>query len=192
MGSLMSISKDFWKKIKNRFFVCEQILFYRFSTTMNQTSLASVYPASHENISDLLYFDTQHNLDIYHQFLARGDTGYLASIGKTCIHRSWVIHHPGTVWPHWALPMTLSPGEAYIHFCETAEDAKGKNIFAHVLSVITDDFLNCRNIYICVNTKNKASIRSIEKAGFQLVRKTILLAMINQLIYSREHRISSS
>lgn len=138
------------------------------------------------NINDVLHFDKPAHLLLFQQFLQRGDRGYLAYLENICLHRSWVICKPGVVFLHWSVPMTLLESEVYIHFCETGPTGRGKNIFPHVLSVIASDFCGSKNVYICVNSNNAASIRSIEKAGFCLWRKIQTIALLNVRLIKRE------
>ena len=167
-------------------FASEKLLLYRSQTLTGQTSPTEIKMATPENINDILYFDSRTNVDKFQRFLAQGDHGYLGYLGKNCVHRSWVKCVPEKVFLHWALPMELKENEAYIHFCETAPVARGKNIFAHILSRISEEYQHCNNVYICVNFKNKASIRSIEKAGYVKIRSYRIIALANRLIYKNE------
>jgi len=166
-------------------FAAERLLLYRQGAYVSQPSPVTVTRATAENIGDVLAFDTPDKLALYRQFLAEGETGYLGYLDGKCVHRSWVKRLPGKVQLHWALPLILQKGEAYIHYCETAPTARGKNIFAHVLVLIREDYTQFSNVFICVNATNHASIRSIEKAGFVLVRTYRILALVNRLLYKQ-------
>ncbi|HPS74402.1 MAG TPA: hypothetical protein PLD52_08920 [Bacteroidales bacterium] len=178
--------KKFMLKVLRRMFASETLLLYRSHSLTGQTSPTEIKMATPENINDVLFFDSRTNVEKFQRFLAHGDSGYLAYLGETCVHRSWVKCVPEKVFLHWALPMELQENEAYIHFCETAPMARGKNIFAHVLSRISEEYQHCNNVYICVNNKNKASIRSIEKAGYVKIKSYRIIALANSLIYKNE------
>lgn len=175
----------FLKKVFNRLFASERLLLYRHASDTVQLSPVKIIKANENNIRDVLFFDSPEKMDKYLGFLAHGYVGYLAYLGSDCVHRSWVQCLPGRVWLHWSLPMTLQENEAYIHFCETASIARGKNIFSLVLCQICEDFRHFKNIYICVNDRNHSSIRSVEKAGFIPVKTYRIVAIFNRLIYKK-------
>ena len=63
----------------------------------------------------------------------------------------------------------LLENQIYIAWCETAGFARGLGIYPYVLGRIVQDYSN-KQIFIAVNKNNAASIRGIEKAGFELCR----------------------
>jgi hypothetical protein len=141
------------------------IVIFQLRTPAHQSSEANIKRATHENLKDILFFQDQKYIDRFKTFLERGDTGYLAYLKGNCIHRSWVRFGKQTVYPHWAVPYNLKENEVYIHYCETAPEARGQNVYPHVLSEIASS-LKDRIVLISANKKNAASIRGIEKAGF--------------------------
>lgn len=174
------------KKILRRMYASEHLLLYEHRNNSMQVSPADIRMATLDNISDVLSFDTQKNLEKYIHFLHNGNLCFLGYLDNQCAHRSWVIKYPSKVWLHWAVPMDLQSGEVYIHFCMTAPFARGKNIFPHILCYIADQFAECKKVYICVNAKNLPSIKSIEKAGFMPIKKIFVIAFLNTLIYKKE------
>jgi len=181
------MKRSFFIKIFHHLFAAEQLILFRFVSSIPQKSPAEVCSATFENIQDVLFFDTPDKVEKYRNFLFRGDKGYLAYLDGKCVHRSWVITLPRKVWLHWSLPFATQENEAYIHFCETATLARGKNIFSHVLCRIAADYRHCKNIYICVNVKNRPSSRSIEKAGFMPVKRYRIIAFLNMLVFKKEY-----
>ncbi len=152
--------------LKNRIYTNETIIVYQLVKPKKQISPAILKQATHSNLNDILYFQDKIYIDIFKKFLQIGDTGYFAYIDKNCIHRSWVKSNNQIVYPHWTLPYKLKNNEVFIHYCETAPEARGKNIYPHVLSHISNDFKD-KKIIIAVNKNNHASLRGIQKAGFE-------------------------
>jgi ribosomal protein S18 acetylase RimI-like enzyme len=167
-------------------FASERLLLYKHGSDIPQSSPAEIRKATPGNIRDVLFFDTPDKVEKYLNFLELGDRGYLGYLDGNCVHRSWVKCGPGVVWLHWSLPLSLKENEAYIHFCETAPQSRGKNIFSHMLCHISEELKHCKNIYICINVNNPASIRSVEKAGFMLMHRYRIVAFLNRLIYKRK------
>ena len=54
----------------------------------------------------------------------------------------------------------------HLCYCETIPEARGKGYYPQLLSYIQNDFRS-DDLYMVVNEKNYASIRGIEKAGFE-------------------------
>jgi len=112
-------------------------------------------------VKDVLEFQSPRYLSTFEHFLHRGDTGYFAYLDGKCVHRSWVVHSPQTIHLHPMLPKKLQEGEAFIHYCETAPQARGQNIYPAVLAKIAEDFRDYGHaLMICTNAKNKSSIRA--------------------------------
>ncbi|MDR3259736.1 MAG: hypothetical protein LBT51_09045 [Fusobacteriaceae bacterium] len=138
---------------------------YKIDKLIKQESEASVKPVCLENLQDILSFQDIKYVSIFEQFLKIGDKGYYAYIKDKCVHRSWAKFNEQIVYPHWTAPLQLKKEELYIHYCETASEVRGKNIYPHVLSTIIENNSN-KIILISVNKKNISSIKGIEKVGF--------------------------
>ena len=105
----------------------------------------------------------------FEAFLARGDCGYYGYLGDRVVHRSWLVRGPGIMrlwrrFGEWA----VREGEAYIHYCETAPEARGHAIYPAALSRIANDTAaqGTRRLFIATEAENPASQRGIERAGF--------------------------
>lgn len=164
-------------------FTFEVIFLFKNATheMKQQTSKADIVPANEENIKDVLNFQDSKYIDIFREFIKSGDIGYLGYLDGKCIHRSWVVCTPQIVNLHRFLKMRLLSDEAFIHYCETAEYARGKNIYPHVLTEIVDNFLSFKEkktIYISADSKNLPSIKGIEKAGFEKIAKIGILVIL--------------
>ncbi|MFW3344165.1 hypothetical protein [Aliarcobacter butzleri] len=165
--------------IKNRFYTNDTIVLYSLKNYQIQTSVATIKHATNENLKDVLYFQPQKYIDIFKNFLSLGDKGYFAYIKDKCIHRSWIKGNQQIVYPHRLVPHKLKENEVFIHYCETAPEARGKNIYPHVLSNIIEEHQD-KEILISVNETNIGSIKGVEKVGFrerERVKVLVILGM---------------
>ncbi|RXI25322.1 hypothetical protein [Aliarcobacter trophiarum] len=175
----MKTLKKLLNYIKLRLYINETIVVYNLKNYQIETSVATIKHATSENIKDVLYFQPQRYINIFENFLSLGDKGYFAYLQDKCIHRSWVKSNHQIVYPHWAYPYKLKENELFIHYCETAPEARGKNIYPHVLSNIIDDYKD-KDILISVDDENIASKKGVEKVGFrerERVNVLIILGM---------------
>ena len=144
----------FLKKLKsfiiNRFYVNETIILFELDKLILQTSTANICKINNNNLSDILNFQDEKSLNIFKDFLLLGY--YYGYINNNCIHRSWLKLNEQIVQLHWASPYKLKQNEAFIHYCETALEARGKNIYPHVLSNIIKEHKD-KKILIAMDDK---------------------------------------
>ena len=162
----MSFLRKLYKYLKIRIFLKETVVLYRLQNHQIQNSVATIKHATNENLKDVLYFQSQRYIDTFKNFLSLGDKGYFAYLQDKCIHRSWLKSNEQIVHPHWAYPYKLKENEVFIHYCETAPEARGKNIYPHVISNIIKEHQD-KDILISVNDENIASKKGVEKVGFR-------------------------
>ncbi len=146
--------------------------------TVSPTSACTIAPATLENVADVLHFETPFLLELYKEFLNRGDRGYLAYLEGRCVHRSWVQLGPQRVTLFRRLRRDLAAGEAYIHYCETAPEARGQNVYPAVLAHITRELGATHRVLIATVLQNAASVRGILKAGFVEQERIRLLVLL--------------
>jgi RimJ/RimL family protein N-acetyltransferase len=60
----------------------------------------------------------------------------------------------------------IGPEEAYVHYCETSPEARGRGLYPAVLGHIARERSDLAALYIACESENLASRRGIEKAGF--------------------------
>ena len=120
-----------------------------------------------ENVDDAESFQSENYIRSFRNFLKRGVTGYYAYKDGVCVHRSWVFEEKMQI--HSLVTELLLENQIYIAWCETAGFARGLGIYPQVLGRIVQDYSD-KQIFIAVNKNNAASIRGIEKAGFELYR----------------------
>lgn len=163
--------------IKHRLFVIEIVNLY-FYDSCNPTSInqIDIREASESNLKDILSFQDSSYIDLFNSFLNSGDRGYFAYLDDECVHRSWVKSNDQYVYPHWIYPMKLKSNQHFIHYCETSPKARGRGIYPAVLSKISLDYKDKGELLICVDSRNKASIKGVVKAGF--VKKEIIFVVV--------------
>ena len=105
-------------------------------------------------------------MEVFRNFLALGDHGYYAYLDDKCVHRSWVKSNEQVVYPHLAYSMKLKPNQHFIHYCETARQARGKGIYPAVSSKIVEVLKDKGEILMSINANNIASIKGAQMAGF--------------------------
>ncbi|MGQ4876332.1 MAG: hypothetical protein ACP6IY_19900 [Promethearchaeia archaeon] len=165
--------------IKRSLYFNEVSILYKHKYFINQTSIANIRKVDYKNISDLLNFQDKKYLKIFNNFLDVGDIGYYAYLNGKCIHRSWVQFGEKEVKVHRFLKRKIKKNEAFIHYCETAPWARGKNIYASVLSKIVNDFRDKYNdFYISTDNKNIASQKGLIKAGFVETERNRILIIL--------------
>ena len=178
---LLPAAGKIFRIIKSNIYVNETLILYEHDKNTYQETVAKITYITPENVSDVLDFqDFQHPRykPAFEGFLRRGDTGYFAYLKGKCVHRSWVVNMPTKVHLHPMLPRQLNEREAFIHYCETAPHARGRNIYPAVLSKIAEDFKkDGRTLMISANAKNSSSIKGIVKSGFREKERTRIIVL---------------
>ncbi len=176
---IKKVIKKIYIYFKSRIYINETaILFENFKNVM-QTSPAKIVQANHNNLTDTLIFQDPKYIGIFNKFLDSGDKGYFAYLNGKCVHRSWVQFGEKEVSLTPFIKRKIKQNEAYIHYCETAPEARGKNIYPAVLSKIVSNIKDkYKNIYISTNINNKASRRGIKKAGFREIEKMRIIVIL--------------
>lgn len=165
------------KKIIRVLYSKKILLVYDHNRFQNQSSSARIVKANDSNIYDTRSFQNEEYIKVFLGFLKKGDTGYLAYEKGECVHRSWVRSGVQSVNLNWAFKLQIEKNEHYIHYCETAVKARGKNIYPHILIHIAQDYKNKGRVFLTVNKKNMPSIKGVEKAGF-IEKERIMLLVI--------------
>ena len=134
----------------------------------NQVDNLLITQATKDNLQDILNFQNNEYVEVFKQFLASGDKGYLGYYHNECVHRSWLKLGPQAINFYWSYAYRLTPQQGYIHYCETATKVRGLGIYAAVLRQIVADYPH-KEMLICTQATNIASRKGIEKAGFRLM-----------------------
>lgn len=168
-----------------RIYCNDTVLLMELKTSLHQKSPAAIKPVTPENITDASYFQSKRQILTFKKFLKNGDHGYYAYLNNNCIHRSWVVIGDAHVLLHKFYSMPITADEVFVQFCETAEEARGKNIFSHVLCHISEQYTSKR-ILTSVDSKNASSIRSMKKAGFETIALIKIKVILGIKFISRE------
>jgi GNAT superfamily N-acetyltransferase len=183
--------------IRAMIYVNDTIVLLRHEIQTDPRSPARIVYASEDNFSDVLAFRPQpytghfarlYGLECFKNVFrqddirdswSKGDIVCLAYLNGVCVHRCWVKRGPQTVFLQFPfLRFKLEAKDAYILYTETAPEARGKNISAHVLSQVSKDLEEKGfRVYVAVQERNAPEIRATMKAGFRRIEKTRLIGL---------------
>lgn len=100
---------------------------------------------------------------------------YIAEADESIEHISWVYYagHPNRL-------LKLGANDVEIKYCLTLPQYRGRGIYPVVLKEIVKNLsqFNIFNTFICVKKNNISSIKGIEKAGFEFLKKIRLVKII--------------
>lgn len=141
------------------------------TTNVNGKNDILILKVTSENIKDILEFRSQSTLNIFIELLNNNHKGYYAYLNGKCCHCTWVLFEDGWQSISKYIEVKLNKKIGYISYCETADWARGKSIYPNVLRYIVNNCANVSKFFIVTNSKNIASIKGIEKAGFNILAK---------------------
>jgi ribosomal protein S18 acetylase RimI-like enzyme len=179
-------------------YVNDTIVLLRHEIQTDPISPARILYANEENFSDIVAFHPRQYADHFAKLYglghfrnvfreddikdswSRGDTVCLGYLDGDCVHRSWVILGPRTVFLQFPfLRMKLGAKDAYVEYTETAPEARGRNITAHVFSKVSKDLEEKGfRVYVAVQERNVPMIRSATKAGFMKTKRVRLFGLL--------------
>ncbi len=178
------------------------VIIYRHENDVVPTSPVEIpkleiRPVDASNVTDVLAMEPEERVVEFRRFLEQGDRGYYAYLDGRVVHRAWVQEGPRNahLW-HGHGDHLLGPGDAFIHYCETAVEARGRGIYPAVLRRVVADARRrgIRTITIATDLDNIASRHGIEKAGFtefQRVMIEIRFGIGRQRLVPRRDRLES-
>ena len=163
------------------------VFIFRHQQLRKLTCPAEIHKVTWGNVDDARDMDSPEMISQYRSFLESGDSGYYAYSKGTVRHRSWVKSGPGTAGCGLCVKFKLKDEDVYVHYCKTEPSARGKGIYSAVLSRITYDMhaMN-KTVYIATIESNPASIKGIEKAGFEPVRRVRSLVCFGVPVFQKE------
>lgn len=139
---------------------------YRHERLTGAVASVDIRAVTEANVEDARVFDPPERIAEFRSFLARGDRGWYGYVDGRWVHRSWLVNGPATMrlwagYGAWPVPAV----GAYIHYCETVAEARGRGIYPAVLTHIAHE-RGSKDLFITTDVGNAASRRGIEKAGF--------------------------
>jgi hypothetical protein len=162
----------------------------------------NIVPVSEDNIEDTLNMDSASPLTLIKQMFENDELGFYAYSENSIVHHSWVILGSNVIVPGLKNKNPLfeiDSTSAYIHYCVTANDWRGKGIYPFVLTEISriiDKQFNRKRIFISVTGNNPPSVKGILKAGFKDYGKIFainlfgLMIRITRTVESKQIQIS--
>ena len=95
------------------------IIIFEHKIKRKYSNNAIIQRVNSKNIEDALVYDTSTKIELFKNFLKKGDWGYYAYLGEEFVHRIWVKFGPQTIYlvRRFVCPLHLQDKEAYIHYC---------------------------------------------------------------------------
>ena len=158
--------------LARRTYTRENLLIYAASEVPAtlQSSAVEVRCASRLLVQDLAWFHEPYELQVFHEFLTAGHLGYLAYVDGRCVHRSWYVPGPARIHEHWSQELNIRTTDGFVHYCKTAQEARGMGVFPAVLARIATDHPMSRTT-MAIAKDNAASWRAANKAGWTPVEE---------------------
>ena len=179
---------EFVGLLKESLFFNEPILVYQYD--ISQKAFAPVEPIEGVTIKkgSLRDLDQAHqsNKPVPWEFECDKYDGvkdfFVATDAAGVQHISWIYYHDNR-----NRLLSLNPQEAEIKFCLTLPALRGRGIYPKVILEILNYLSKkgIKRVYMCVHRDNHASIRGIEKAGFQKVGDIVLKKLFGLQISAR-------
>jgi len=143
-----------------------------------------------KNIKDILTLKDKFYLKDLISLLEKGELGFYGYMKSLVIHWSWVALGEKKI------PLIydycfrdINKEEAFIHYCETSKNVRGKEIYPSVLTKVFAELKNkmgIKKVYIAVEEKNFSSIKGILKAGFTKKEQIKILKILGLTFIKRK------
>lgn len=120
--------------------------------------------------------------DIRKRFF-RGDVCYIGCLFDKIVYFSWVSRHSMLI-PEIDKDIPLDGSDdAYIYNVRTSSAYRGKGISTYAYAKIAAYLRDCdlKRLYVAVEENNIASVKSIEKSGFKMIREIAYLKIFSFL-----------
>lgn len=176
---LFSKFKRIISYILSHIFFYERVFLYSADMRLNVNCCNDkilVEKANYKNIHHTQSFDDSRYINIYEDFIAKGDIGYLAYCRDACVHRSWVVLS-GTVYLGKYIKIDLTRDQVFIHYCKTDKNFRGQGVYPKVLQYIANDNVP-KTLLLAIKPGNKASIKGVKKAGFNFEESYIFIQLL--------------
>lgn len=138
--------------------------------TIQSNPILEVKQITLENINDGSWFNDPTAISCFKQFLESGQIGYYCYKEGVCIFRGWIFQNSNNTWVGRNFLYTLAPNEAFIAWCETAEEYRGLSAFPTFLNEILSTNPNI-HFSMYIHPDNTSSLRAAKKSGFETTRK---------------------
>ncbi len=135
---------------------------------------------------DEVFFSHHHFRDIYESRYAAGHRAIIASLSGQPAHIAWIATGKLRI-DELAYTWQLSEGIVCLYDCRTLEPMRGRGAYPSTLRWISDHCSAQRiiGIWIYCEPGNIASVRGIEKAGFELIGKAAAMFFLGMCVQRR-------
>ena len=177
----------FWIYVRNNFIVTKSSHFKRFEP---DTRFAFV-PITFDNCSRVQEFRDESRISEYRHKLSREEIGCFAERDGTMVGSIWATinnsREPAVVRSY----MRLMPNEALIHDIVTGERFRGMGVGPFMAGKMASLLLSessVSRIIVDVNVRNSASLRMMDKAGFQMKEQVVYVSALGNLLFQKTLR----
>ena len=112
---------------------------------------------------------------------AKGDSLGVILYGDTIAHRSLLQRHGTAALEGDLYALRLKAHQAYIHWCETAPEHRGRGLYPRMLAIMASYAcyeLGCQEVFIACRQNNTASVQGILKAGFTYFCSSVSVSIL--------------
>lgn len=180
---LTKLQRLFWIRITTNFFIEHPGDFQ----WVNPRVPCAFVPITLENCRQVGDFREDSRIIQYREKIAGEEIGYFAELDGKMVGSIWAsinrTHLPKTVRGY----MKLKPNEGLIHDIVTGERSRGMGVGPFMTSRMAGVLLKeygVSRIVIDVNSRNRPSLRMMEKAGLERAEKMIYVSAFGTLLFS--------
>jgi RimJ/RimL family protein N-acetyltransferase len=140
-----------------------------------------------DNVERVTDFREESKVAMFRRFLEKRQVGVFAVSESRVIGHGWAIvcEENKTVANGY---FKLDHGESFIHFCSVAQSCRSKGIYQFILYSLCERLFESQKpgkVYIDCEVNNIASIKGIEKVGFQALGRYHFYQIMGQLVYKK-------
>jgi ribosomal protein S18 acetylase RimI-like enzyme len=180
----------------------------RLSINANSLSTSIVYPTSKELLKNpqkaIIPFDhtfiikttdldsikglTKEKINIFRSKLTNGDIGIIALENNNCIGYAWASISKNRNNQLDNPVIELKKNNAYIYYCHTILDYRGRGIYPQLLSLLAIKLFKEDIIEIIIDTSpnNVASQRGLLKVGFHEIYRAKILRLFGLVVWNKK------
>lgn len=168
--------KSFFYRVLRRIFYYKKTRIYKIlakdSPFLKPDVNVEIVAVGENNLKDALAMNFEETIVLFRQMFEDGELGFYAYCDNVIVHHSWAIMGPKVIIPPTKgsdACFEIDGKSAYIHYCVTDKNWRGRGIYPFVLSEICrilHEKFDCENVFITITGKNPPSARGILKAQF--------------------------
>ena len=139
---------------------------------------------TNQNLKDVEDFRDKRYISTFRKFLDNDEKGLYGYYNGRCIVHGWVVYNTTFKTKKVCGYFKLPPKSCFIHFCNVAEDMRGKGIYKALLYQIYKRLCNGYNIYIDTGKNNFPALKAIETSGAKRIFQLITINLRSHCIIS--------